>query len=132
MSAGAAAAAAAEAERRRQEEEEMTKYTDADLQGDWEFKILRANTMAFKNPEVFRQVCAEEARAGWTLVEKFDDARLRFKRPVSARSGDAGLDFDPYRTQYGISPGAIVAIVLACIFLAIAGIFGFIFLLVKK
>ena len=31
MSAGAAAAA--EAERRRQEEEEMTKYTDADLQG---------------------------------------------------------------------------------------------------
>ena len=36
MSAGAAAA---EAERRRQEEE-MTKYTDADLQGDWEFKIV--------------------------------------------------------------------------------------------
>ena len=132
MSAGAAAAAAAEAERRRQEEEEMTKYTDADLQGDWEFKIVRANTMAFKNPEVFRQVCAEEARAGWTLVEKFDDSRLRFKRPVSARSGDAGLDFDPYRTYYGISQGAIVAIVLACVLLVPVAIIGLVFLLVKK
>jgi len=131
MSAGAAAAAA-EARRRQQEEEEMTKYTDADLQGDWEFKIIRANTMAFKNPEVFRQVCAEEAKAGWTLVEKFDDSRLRFKRPVSARAGDAGLDFDPYRTQYGISPGALVAIVLGCTFLVTGGIIGLVFLLVKR
>ena len=114
MSAGAAAAAAAEAERqRREEEEDMTRYTDADLQGDWEFKIVRANTAAFKNPEVFRQVCAEEAMAGWNLVEKFDNQRLRFKRPVSARAGDMGLDFDPYRTQFGISAGSIAAIVLA-------------------
>ncbi len=110
----------------------MTKYTDADLQGDWEFKIVRANTMAFRKPDVFRQVCAEEARAGWTLVEKFDDSRLRFKRPVSARAGDAGLGFDPYRTYYGISPGALVAVILACTFLVIAGIFGLVFLLVKK
>src|SRR5208283_5486729 len=115
MSAGAAAAAAAaEAERRRQEEEEMTKYSDADLQGDWEFKIVRANTMAFGKPDVFRQVCAEEARAGWTLVEKFDDSRLRFKRPISARAGDAGLGIDPYRSQYGTSSGAIVAVIVAC------------------
>ena len=65
MSAGAAAAAAAEAERQRQEEEEMTKYTDADLQGDWEFKIVRANTAAFRNPEVLRQVVPRKpGRAG--------------------------------------------------------------------
>ena len=87
MSAGAAAA---EAERRRQEEEEMTKYSDADLQGDWEFKIVRSNLAGFRSPEVLQQVCAEEARAGWTLVEKFDNQRLRFKRPISARAGDAG------------------------------------------
>ena len=111
MSAGAAAAAA-EAERRRQEEEEMTKYTDADLQGDWEFKIVRSNLAGFRNPEVFQQVCAEEARAGWTLVEKFDNQRLRFKRPISARAGDAGLGIDPYRTQYGTSSGVIVAVIL--------------------
>jgi hypothetical protein len=48
MSAGASAAAAAEAARQRQEEEEMTKYSDADLQGDWEFKILRSNLAGFK------------------------------------------------------------------------------------
>lgn len=113
MSAGAAAAAAAEAERRRQEEEEMTKYTDADLQGDWEFKIVRSNLASFKNPEVLQQVCAEEARAGWTLVEKFDNQRLRFKRPISARAGDVGLGIDPYRTQYGTSSGAIVAVIVA-------------------
>ncbi|MGO9113144.1 MAG: hypothetical protein ACLP9L_28250, partial [Thermoguttaceae bacterium] len=112
--AGGAAAAAAEAERRRQEEEEMTKYTDADLQGDWEFKIVRSNLAGFKNPEVLQQVCAEEARAGWTLVEKFDDQRLRFKRPIAARAGDSGLGFDPYRTQYGASSGVIVAIIVAC------------------
>ena len=45
MSAGAAAAA--EAARQRQEEEEMTNYTDADLQGDWEFKMLRSNLAGF-------------------------------------------------------------------------------------
>ena len=107
----------------------MTKYTDADLQGDWEFKIVRANTAAFRNPEVLRQVCAEEARAGWTLVEKFDNQRLRFKRPIATRAGDAGLGFDPYRTQYGTSSGAIVAIIVAGALAAIAGLIGFAFLL---
>ena len=49
MSSGAAAAAAAAAEMLRQEEEEMTKYTDADLQGDWEFKIVRSNLANSEN-----------------------------------------------------------------------------------
>lgn len=107
----------------------MTKYTDADLQGDWEFKIVRSNLASFKNPEVLQQVCAEEARAGWTLVEKFDNQRLRFKRPISARAGDVGLGIDPYRTQYGTSSGAIVAIIVAGALAAIAGLIGFAFLL---
>src|SRR5208283_3353472 len=133
MSAGAAAAsAAAEAERQRQEEEEMTKYSDADLQGDWEFKIVRSNLAGFRKPEVLQQVCAEEARAGWTLVEKFDNQRLRFKRPVSARAGDAGLGFDPYRTQYGMSQGALAGVILACVLLVALAIPLFVILLVKK
>ena len=132
MSAGAAAAAAAEAERQRQEEEEMTKYTDADLQGDWEFKIVRSNLAGFKNPEVLQQVCAEEARAGWSLVEKFDNQRLRFKRPTSARAGDAGLGFDPYRTQYGTSSGVIVAVIVACALLVALAVPLLVILLVKK
>ncbi len=134
MSAGAAAAAA-EAARQRQEEEEMTNYTDADLQGDWEFKILRSNLAGFKKPEVLQQACAEEAKAGWTLVEKFDNQRLRFKRPISARAGDVGREFDPYRTEFGVSAGAVVGIVLAIVFgsiLLIAGaIIGLAFLFAK-
>jgi hypothetical protein len=121
MSAGAAAAAA-EAERQRQEEEEMTKNTDADLQGDWEFKIVRSNLAGFRKPGVLQQVCAEEASAGWTMVEKFDNQRIRFKRPVSTRSGDAALEFDPYRTQYGTSSGAIDSIIVACALLVVLAI----------
>ena len=80
--AAAAAGAARQAELlRQQEEEELTKYSDAELQGDWEFKILRSNLASFAKPEVLKQVCEEEARAGWVLLEKFDNQRLRFKRP---------------------------------------------------
>ncbi|MGH9900653.1 MAG: hypothetical protein ACRD68_02320 [Pyrinomonadaceae bacterium] len=123
MAAGAtaaAAAAAAEAARRRQEEESMTEYSDGELRGGWEFKILRANTKAFKDPDVLRKVCEEEARAGWVLLEKFDDSRLRFKRPLSARDKDGALSFDPYRTQYGIGEGSIAALIIVAVLVGIA------------
>jgi hypothetical protein len=129
-----AAAAAAQAEQRR-EEEEMTKYTDIDLQEGWEFKIVRANTAAFRNPEVLARACAEEATAGWTLVEKFDNQRLRFKRPASARAGDPALGFDPYRTEYGISSARYGGIVLVCALLGtslfLVVVFGTLALLIK-
>jgi hypothetical protein len=112
VAAGAAAAAAA-AEMLRQEEEEMTEYSEKDLREGWEFKILRANTAAFKNPQVLKQACEEEAQAGWILVEKFDDQRLRFKRPTSAKDKDSYLPFDAYRTQFGISKGAFTGIIVA-------------------
>jgi hypothetical protein len=37
------------------------------------------------------------------MLEKFDDSRIRFKRPRSARARDVLLPegVDPYRTQYG-------------------------------
>ncbi|HMK35418.1 MAG TPA: hypothetical protein VK463_10150 [Desulfomonilaceae bacterium] len=120
----AAAAAAAAAEMLRQEEEEMTEYSENDLREGWEFKILRANTAAFKNPQVLKQACEEEAQAGWILVEKFDDQRLRFKRLVSTRDKDSYLPFDAYRTQFGISKsaftGIVVAITVGATFLLIA------------
>lgn len=34
-------------------------------------------------------------------MEKFDDSRLRLKRPASARELDGKLDIDPYRTHVG-------------------------------
>ncbi len=90
--AGGAAAAAAAAKRRREqeEEEELTSYQESDLNDDWEFKIVRSMTSAFKNPDKLRQALAEEAQAGWVLVEKFDNGRLRLKRPASARARQRG------------------------------------------
>jgi hypothetical protein len=104
----ACAAAAAEQRRQHEEEEEMTSYTPQDLSQDWEFKILRSTMGAFKKPEFLRQCLEDESRAGWVLVEKFDDGRLRLKRPASARERDGKLaDIDPYRTNVGLSQNAL-------------------------
>ena len=130
--AGAAAAAAAAQLLLQQEEEELTKYTDADLQGEWEFKILRSNLNSFAKPEILKQVCDEEARAGWVLLEKFDNQRLRFKRPISARARDAGLEFDPYRTLYGTSSAAVVLVVVFAMVFGAAALVGAIFLIAKR
>ena len=129
MGAGAAAAAAAEA--RRREEEEMSGYTDQDLSQGWEFKFLRSGTAAFRKPDVLRAVLQEESRAGWVLLEKFDDGRLRFKRPVSAREKDALLpaDVDPYRTRYGMHDGVIASLIIGGIFAVILALIGVLSLL---
>ena len=95
--AGATAAAAARAAKMRDEEENMTKYNGDELE-KWEFKIVRSNFARFKNYQVVQKLCAEEARAGWELLEKFDDSRIRFKRPIDKRAYDQHLDIDPYRT----------------------------------
>ena len=128
MSAGAAAASAA-ARRQRQEEEEMTAYSEKDLAEGWEFKILRSNMNAFRKPENLKKYLEEESRAGWVLVEKFDDNRLRLKRPASARRGDAALNFDPYRTQVGLSDTRMVLLILGIVFGAIVGVIGLLVLL---
>jgi hypothetical protein len=132
MSGGAAAAAAA-AQRRReqQEEEEMTSYQPQDLSGDWEFKILRSSTGAFGKPTKLKQALDLEAKAGWTLVEKFDNQRIRLKRPVSARSGDGALDFDPYRTYVGLSDVRFALALVAIIFGMLSVIFVVLFNLAR-
>jgi hypothetical protein len=116
-SAGAAAGAAAAARMRalQEEEERLTTYSSEELAQGWEFKIVRANTAAFRNSETMQQVCAEEARSGWELVEKFDDSRLRFKRAAAARNMPSPAGIDPYRTTYGISQAFLAAIIVASI-----------------
>jgi hypothetical protein len=119
----AATAAAAAAKRRMLEEEErMTPYNDSDLEG-WEFKIVRANTRKFKDAESVRRLCEEEAQAGWEMIEKFDDYRIRFKRRVDKRSNDTYLNVDPYRTNIGPTEGHIAAIAVgAIVLIALAGL----------
>lgn len=82
----------------QQEEEELTQYSEDDFQEEWEFKILRSNFYSIGSTKALPKICQEEALAGWILVEKFDDYRLRFKRPMKARENDGNLNFDPYRT----------------------------------
>ncbi len=121
---GGAAAAAAAAERlRREEEEAMTSYSPRDLAEDWEFKILRSNTATFRNPERLRAILDEEKRGGWVLVEKFDNQRIRLKRPAGTKAVDDDLEhpYDAYRTDVGTSSGAIVALIFG-VFLTFAGL----------
>ena len=91
----------------------MTPYSPQELAQEFEFKILRSASGAFRRPDFLRQCLDDEARAGWTLVEKFDDGRLRLKRPASARDRDAKLVLDPYRTYVGLSPQSQGLAVLA-------------------
>ena len=117
MSASAAAASSAahaeEMRRQMQEEEELTSYRAAELALDYEFKILRSAMGSFRRPACLQRVLDEEARAGWQLVEKFDDSRLRLKRPASARQRDGKLGFDPYRTYVGFTPTALSVLIIA-------------------
>ncbi len=118
---GAAAAAAAYAELQRQEEEEMTPYSAKDLDDGWEFKILRSNFATFRDPEKLRATLEEEKRGGWTLVEKFDDQRIRLKRPAGAKQaqGELADGYDPYRTTVG-TPRNVIALAALGAFAVIA------------
>ncbi len=126
MAFGGAAAAAAARRRRKMlaEEEDMARYTGEDLSNDWEFKIVRSESGAFRKPEVLRKLIEEEARTGWVMLEKFDDRRVRFKRRRSARTRDALLPpgVDPYRTRYG-SPTTQYAVLASMVIgLVVAGL----------
>lgn len=105
----------------------MTSYPPQDLSGDWEFKILRSATGSFGRPGKLKKALDLEAKAGWTLVEKFDNQRIRLKRPVSARSGDGALGFDPYRTYVGLSEVRFALALVAIIFGTLLVIFAVLF-----
>ncbi len=81
-------------------EEQQTGKADLRSLG-WEFKILRAQAKLFEDPKLLKQVCDEEAEAGWILLEKLDEQRLRFKRPIFLREQLTQSRYDPYRSSYG-------------------------------
>lgn len=116
-----------------EEEENLTHYEalpdNKELQAGWEFKILRTNGNAFSNRETLKRVCAEEKRTGWILLEKLDDRRLRFRRPISARAKDRLAKINPYRSHYGLSPEAatFITIVVSMVVLAVPAYLGFTF-----
>jgi len=123
----AAAAHRAEEQRKQQEqEEEMSEYSSEDLNRNWEFKIVRSESGAFRKAEVVQQLIDEEAKAGWVLLEKLDNLRIRFKRPVSARGRDMLLpkEVNPYRTSFGRRSSAPTAMIILLLGLVMAGALG--------
>jgi hypothetical protein len=73
----------------------------------------------------------EESQAGWEMIEKFDENRVRFKRPRSARVNDVNLPsyIDPYRTQYGFGRQNLIAVgIVVMLGLMVAGLVVFLFL----
>lgn len=77
----------------------------------WEYKIVRASSDLFRNPAIFHKLCREEEEFGWILLEKLDDRRVRFKRPIALRDAPRPNlpPFDPYRTHYGPLSNAMTA-----------------------
>jgi hypothetical protein len=100
----------------------MARYAQDDLNGDWEFKIVRSATPVFRKPKELNKLVEEEARAGWIMLEKLDNSRVRFKRSRRARAQDAYLPdgIDSYRTHYGGAPTQYVVTALVVIGLLLA------------
>jgi hypothetical protein len=112
------------------EEENLTRYesnTSSDQPKGWEFKILRTNSGGFRSRKVLNKVCTEESQAGWILLEKLDDHRLRFRRPVTARDRDNQCKIDPYRTRFGVSElvETWTTVVVLLLIMSSAAILGF-------
>lgn len=75
-----------------------------------------------KDPLKLQQALAEEAAFGWELIEKFDNQRLRFKRPTSVRSLPVPSGSDPYRTEFGLGEAALVFYVIGAITLGLVAV----------
>ena len=121
----AVAALAVKQKSEREEEEDMIVH-QTEPSAAFEYKIIRSNIGAFKDPAKFRAVLEEEARAGWELFEKFDSTRARLKRPISCRQQDSELNQDPYRTHVSVGQGAIVLWIVLGTMVGVALVIGII------
>ena len=104
-----------ESRRRRQEEDK--RYTMKELEEGWEFKIVRAYIGTFQNTVTLQELVQEEARAGWEMLELFNDSRVRFKRRRSEKANDALLpsDVNPYRTTFRMAAPDRCALWFVCL-----------------
>lgn len=95
----------------------------------WEYKIVRASLDLFRDPKILKQLRDEEAEAGWILLEKLDDRRIRFKRPI-AMENLLDIDYlkiDPYRSHYGPTSSRLswIAAIVALTALALPAYLGY-------
>lgn len=113
-----------------EEEENLTRYESYDSkesQKGWEFKILRTSGDRFRSRKLLQKACEEEAKCGWILLEKLDNRRLRFRRPLSARLRDQKAKIDPYRSYYGLPAEieSLAAFAILMLILSVPAYLGF-------
>ncbi|MCR4316164.1 MAG: hypothetical protein NUW37_07440 [Planctomycetes bacterium] len=111
--AGAAAAAAQQAQLQNEEEEILTGYNSQDLQGDFQFKIVRGD---YRTAEKIRDMLSKQAAYGWQFLEKFDNTRIRLKR--KAPSNMDYEDDEAYATKHGSTADEKVGIAVLIAVLA--------------
>jgi hypothetical protein len=70
---------------------------------DLEYKVITSNTPVFADSRKLKQILAEEAEAGWDLVELIDSSKIRVGRSKTARVNDANCRIDPYRINVGMN-----------------------------
>ena len=84
-----------------------------------EYKVIQAQTPLFSDSKKMHEVLDQEAKAGWRLLEKEDNYKIRLQRDVSNRENDENLDFDAYRSTVGVSSmvtyGATAAVTIAIV-----------------
>ena len=84
-----------------------------------EYKVIQSQTPMFGDTAKMHEILDEEAKAGWRLLAKEDNYRLKLQRDISNRANDAGLDLDAYRTTVGVSStvtkGATALLTLAIV-----------------
>ena len=68
-----------------------------------EYKVVQAQTPLFSDTGKMHEILEQEAQAGWQLLEKEDNFKIRLQRDISHRENDKNLDFDAYRSTVGVS-----------------------------
>ena len=107
------------AHQKQEEAAMLKKLMDADPEGRYEFKIIRAGINGFRNQEYFDQVLDIEMQGSWEFVEKIDNARVVLRRSINSKMQDVHLnaDYDPYRINYGSGNANAPAILLGLVML---------------
>jgi len=91
-----------------------------------EYKTIHCQTPQFRDTGKMQEILAEEATAGWRLLEKKSNFSIRLQRDISCRENDHKLEIDPYRTSVGIpailtySSSALLTIVIVSAILYLA------------
>lgn len=67
-----------------------------------EYKTIHSQTPLFRDTDRLQRILAEEAQAGWRLLEKKSNFSIRLQRDINCRANDKNLEFDAYRTSVGV------------------------------